>query len=77
LGTRIASHEHRNYHRRNVPAINRAERDSLITVAGSLIYQLNPHVALSSSLTYRYQDSNDPRLDFTDWISQVGVTVGF
>ena len=77
LGTLTASHEHRNYHRRNVPAINRAERDSLITVAGSLIYQLTPHAALTSSLTYRYQDSNDPRLDFTDWLSQIGVTVGF
>ena len=72
-----ASHERKNYQSRSVPVIAVAERDNLLTVAGSLIYQLNEKASLSYSLTYRYQDSNDPRLDFTDWVHQAGVTLSF
>lgn len=77
LGVLSAMHERKNYQSRSVPAIAVAQRDNLLTLAGSLIVQLNPKVSLSFSLTYRYQDSNDPRLDFTDWVSQMGVTVSF
>lgn len=77
LGTLAASQEYRAYHRRNVPAINEAERDTLFTLGGSLVYQLTPHATVTYSVTYRHQDSNDPRLDFTDWINQLGVTLSF
>ncbi|MBI4228064.1 MAG: hypothetical protein HY600_07335 [Candidatus Omnitrophica bacterium] len=77
VGTVSASHERKNYQSRSVPAINVAERDDLVTVAGSLIYQATPHASVAGSLTYRHQDSNDPRLDFTDWISQLSVSIGF
>ncbi|MBI1952627.1 MAG: outer membrane beta-barrel protein [Candidatus Omnitrophica bacterium] len=77
LGSLSVSHERKNYQERSVPAINMTERDNLLTSAGSLIYQINRNISISYSLTYRYQDSNDPRLDFTDWIHQLGVTVGF
>lgn len=77
LATLSTSYERKNYAVRSVPAINIAERDDLYAAAGSLIYQLNPHTSLSYSLTYRYQDSNDPRLDFTDWIHQAGLSVSF
>lgn len=72
-----ASHERRNYQSRSVPAINVAERDNLLTLAGSLIYQWTAKASFSYSLTYRYQDSNDPRLDFTDWVHQAGVALNF
>ncbi len=77
LGTLIAVAERKNYARRSVPDINVAERDNLYTAAGSLIYSWNSWGSLNLSLTYRYQDSNDPRLDFTDWIYQVGLSVDF
>ncbi|MBI3318296.1 MAG: outer membrane beta-barrel protein [Candidatus Omnitrophica bacterium] len=77
FGTFSGSFERKNYERRSVPAIDISERDNLYTLAGSAIYSLNSNVSFTYSLTYRYQDSNDPRLDFTDWIQQVGVTVGF
>lgn len=72
-----ASHERKNYEVRSVPAINVAERDNLLTLAGSFLYPLNSRILLTPSVTYRHQDSNDPRLDFTDWIFQVGVSVSF
>ena len=77
LGTISVSHERKNYAVRSVPAINVAERDNLLTLAGSLIYQLTEHASVTYSLTYRFQDSNDPRLDFTDWIQQAGISVNF
>lgn len=77
VGTLSASHERKNYEARSVPAIAVAERDDLVTVAGSLIYQLTPRTSVTGNVTYRHQDSNDPRLDFTDWISQVSVSIGF
>ncbi len=77
VGSLTASKERKNYRRRSVPAINVAERDDLYTLAGSILYDWNAHWTVSYSLTYRYQDSNDPRLDFTDWINQVGCTVSF
>lgn len=77
IATLNASHERKNYQSRSVPAINVAERDNLLTLAGSLIYQWTTKASLSYSLTYRHQDSNDPRLDFTDWIHQTGVTLNF
>ncbi|GEM_PF-4523036 len=77
IGVLTASHERKNYQSRTVPAINVAERDNLLTLGGSLIYQWTSRVSLTYSLTYRYQDSNDPRLDFTDWINQLAVTVSF
>lgn len=77
IGTLSASHERKNYHERSVPVIAVAERDNLLTVAASLIYQINAHWKVTGSLTYRHQDSNDPRLDFSDWIRQVGVSVSF
>lgn len=75
--TVVASHERKHYRERSVPAINVAERDNLLTLAGSLVYLINDHAHLAYSLTYRYQDSNDPRLDFTDWINQVRFSVNF
>ncbi|MBI3333514.1 MAG: hypothetical protein HYZ93_05435 [Candidatus Omnitrophica bacterium] len=77
LAVLVGSQERKNYEARSVPAINVAERDDLWTATGSLIYQLRPHTSLTCSTTYRYQDSNDPRLDFTDWIYQVGLEVEF
>lgn len=77
IGTLSASHERKNYHERSVPVIVVAERDNLLTAAASLIYQINPYWKVTGSLTYRHQDSNDPRLDFSDWIRQVGVTLSF
>ena len=72
-----AGQERKNYQRRSVPAIAVSQRDNLTTLSGSLIYQWTSRVSLSFSLTYRYQDSNDPRLDFTDWVNQVSATVSF
>ena len=77
IGILIASHERRNYQKRRVPVIAVAERDGLTTLAGSLIHEINPNAQLTYSVTYRYQDSNDPRLDFTDWVNQLGMTVRF
>ncbi len=77
ITTLSASHERKNYQSRSVPTINMAQRDNLLTLAGSLIWQWTAHTSLSYSITYRYQDSNDPRLDFTDWIHQAGVSVSF
>lgn len=77
VATLMASHESRHYHRRSVPAIAVAEQDALITVAGTLNYQLTAHTSATASVTYRHQDSNDPRLDFTDWLTQVGMTLSF
>lgn len=77
FGTFTASVERKNYQKRSVPAINVAERDNLWTLAGSLVYQLTRHWSVNYSLTYRYQDSNDPRLDFTDWINQMGISISF
>ena len=77
IGVWISSWERRNYQARNVPAIAVAERDDLYTLAGLLLYEVGPGTQLTYALTYRYQDSNDPRLDFTDWINRFGVTVRF
>ena len=77
LGLMVGSYERRNYETRQVPAINVAERDTLLTWAGSLIYQLNDHAQLTYGLTYRYQDSNDPRLDFIDWINRFQLSLEF
>lgn len=73
----VNTYERRNYQRRSVPAIAVAERDDLLTVAGSLIFLMHEQAQLSYSLTYRHQDSNDPRLDFFDWINQVRFEVEF
>ena len=75
VGIVVASSERRNYQQRSVPAINVGERDTLTTLAGSLIYLINDHAQLTYSLTYRHQDSNDPRLDFIDWINQLRVSL--
>jgi len=77
IGILTASQERKNYQSRTVPAINVAERDNLLTLGGSLIYQWTSRLSVTYSLTYRTQDSNDPRLDFTDWINQLGVTLSF
>ncbi len=77
VGTLSVSQERKNYRVRSVPAIAVAERDDLVTAAGSVVYQATPHLAVTGNLTYRHQDSNDPRLDFTDWVTQLGVSVGF
>jgi len=77
LGTLSVSEERKNYQKRSVPTINVAERDDLWTLAGSVIYQLSTAFSMTYSLTYRHQDSNDPRLDFTDWVHQVGVSTSF
>lgn len=69
--------ERKNYQGRSVPAIAVSQRDNLTTLSGSLIYQWTSRATLTYSLTYRYQDSNDPRLDFTDWINQVSIAVSF
>lgn len=75
--TCTVSQERKNYQARSVPAIHVAERDDLFTAAGSLMFQFNPSTVMTYSTTYRHQDSNDPRLDFTDWIHQLGITVSF
>lgn len=72
-----AAQERKNYQGRSVPAIAVSQRDNLTTLAGSLIYQWSPQVSLAYSLTWRYQDSNDPRLDFSDWINQLTLTASF
>lgn len=77
IGLVVGTYERRNYQRRSVPAINMAERDTLYTVAGSVIFFMNEHAQVTYSLTYRYQDSNDPRLDFLDWINQVRFGLEF
>lgn len=77
VGTLSVSQECKNYRVRSVPAIAVAERDDLVTAAASLVYQATPHLAWTGNVTYRHQDSNDPRLDFTDWITQLGVSLGF
>jgi hypothetical protein len=77
IGLMVGSYERRNYEARRVPVIDVAERDTLLTWAGSLIYQLNDHTQLTYGLTYRYQDSNDPRLDFIDWINRVQFSLEF
>ena len=77
IGTLSATEERKNYQKRSVPTINVAERDDLWTLAGSVIYQLNNVFSLTYSLTYRHQDSNDPRLDFTDWVHQAGISASF
>ncbi len=77
IATAVSSYERKNYASRSVPAITIAERDDLSTLAGSLIYLLGDYWQVTYSLTYRYQDSNDPRLDFTDWINQVRATLAF
>ena len=77
IGLVVGTYERRNYQRRSVPAINVAERDDLYTAAGSLIFLINEHAELTYSLTYRYQDSNDPRLDFLDWVNQVRFGLEF
>ena len=77
IGLMVGSYERRNYEARRVPVINIAERDTLLTWAGSLIYQLNDHTQLTYGLTYRHQDSNDPRLDFIDWINRFQVSLEF
>ncbi len=77
VGAFTASAERKNYQSRTVPAIDVAQRDNLLTAAGSLIYQFHPHASLNYSVIYRHQDSNDPRLDFMDWVHQVGVSVSF
>ncbi|MBI3312482.1 MAG: hypothetical protein HYZ88_03040 [Candidatus Omnitrophica bacterium] len=76
-GTFTLSHERKNYQSRSVPAIVVAQRDNLVTAAASLVYEVRENVSATYSLTYRHQDSNDPRLDFTDWIHQLGLTVNF
>lgn len=77
LTTLSASYERKNYALRSVPAINVAERDDLWTLGSSVMVQINKGLSLSYSLTFRYQDSNDPRLDFTDWVNQAGVSLSF
>lgn len=77
MATLSVSQERKNYQARSIPAINVAERDDLFTAAGSLMFQFNPYTVMTTSTTYRHQDSNDPRLDFTDWIHQLGVTISF
>ena len=76
-GTVTLSHERKNYQARSVPVIAIAERDDLLSAAASLAYEIRKDVTLSLSVTYRHQDSNDPRLDFTDWIHQIGVSINF
>lgn len=77
IGVAVASHERRNYQKRSVPIIAVGERDDLLTLAGSIIYLFNDNAQLTYSLTYRHQDSNDSRLDFIDWVNQLGVSVDF
>ena len=77
VGLVITSYERRNYQKRRVPRINVAERDNLSTLGTSLIYAAGHDVDVTYSLTYRHQDSNDPRLDFHDWINQVTLGVSF
>ena len=52
-------------------------RDDLLTFAASLIYQLSPTADLTYALTYRHQDSNDPRLDFIDMVNQLNLSINF
>jgi hypothetical protein len=77
MGFVTTSMERRNYEGRVVPAITVKERDNLVTLAGSLIYQFRTHASCVWSLTYRHQDSNDPRLDFTDVVNTLGVSFNF
>ena len=77
IGVLVNSYERKNYRQRNVPNTDTAERDDLLTFAASLIYQLSPTADLTYSLTYRHQDSNDPRLDFIDMINQLNLSVSF
>ncbi len=77
VSTLVVGHERRNYQARSVPAIAIAERDNLETLAGSLSYLITPAAQVTYSLTYRFQDSNDPRLDFTDWVNQMRCSITF
>jgi hypothetical protein len=77
IGLLVSSYERRNYQQRGVPVINVAERDDLFTLAASLIHLLTEDAQLTYSLSWRYQDSNDPRLDFLDWTNQVQLSLNF
>lgn len=76
-GVFVASFDRRNYESRSVPAIDVAERDNLYTVAASVIHQITRRLEVIGSITYRYQDSNDPVLDFTDLTYRVGLSISF
>jgi len=76
-GIASAGYERREYAERQVPAIGTTERDDLYTLAGSLVYRLTDRVQWRYSVIVRYQDSNDPRLDFLDWINQVRFGLEF
>ena len=73
----VGSLERRNYRARSVPAINVAERDTLATLTASVIRLIGEHGQLAYSIIYRHQDSNDPRLDFHDWVNQVRFSANF
>jgi hypothetical protein len=73
----VGTHERKNYQKRRVPSIQVAERDDLLTLAGSLIYLMHDDAKLTYTLTYKHQDSNDPRLDFIDWINQLKFSIEF
>lgn len=72
-----AGYEHREYLERRVPNIGTSEKDDLYTFAGSLVYRPTERWQWRYSAIYRYQDSNDPRLDFTDWINELSVSLKF
>lgn len=74
IASTYAGVERRNYEERTVSPIHFSERDTLTTIAGSLIYLMSERLQLTYTLTYRYQDSNDPLLDFVDWINQWRVS---
>lgn len=69
--------EMRNYEQNTVSSINVAEKDTLTTLVGSLIYLINDSWQATYSLTYRHQDSNNPVLDFTDWVNQWRVSYAY
>jgi hypothetical protein len=73
----VAGLERRNYRARSVPDLNVAERDTLSTLTASVIRLIGEHGQLAYSVTFRHQDSNDPRLDFHDWVNQVRFSANF
>lgn len=72
-----AGYERRDYPERLVPNLEKTERDDLYTLAASIIYRLSKRFQWRYSLIYRYQDSNDPRQDFTDWINETELSIRF